>query len=60
MHLSEPQFEHMEDKILLTVAEAMSIEPPSPVLVIIGAVVHYTLKVMRGNLPQGSVGNPNR
>lgn len=52
VHLSEPQFEHMEDKILLTVAEAMSIEPPSPVLVIIGAVVHYTLKVMRGNLPQ--------
>lgn len=52
VHLHEPQLEHMADKIVLTVAEAMSIDPPSPVLVLIGAVVHYTLKVIRGNVPQ--------
>ena len=53
VHLLEPQFEHMEDKIVLTVAEAMSLDPPSPVFVLIGATVHYRLKVMRGNIPQG-------
>ncbi|XP_052195537.1 nuclear pore complex protein GP210 isoform X2 [Diospyros lotus] len=52
VHLLEPQFEHMEDKIVLTVAEAMSLDPPSPVFVLIGATVHYCLKVMRGNIPQ--------
>ena len=55
VHLLEPQFEHMADKIVLTVAEAMSLDPPSPVFVLIGASVHYTLKVIRGNIPQGSV-----
>lgn len=55
VHLLEPQFEYMADKIVLTVAEAMSLDPPSPVLVLIGAVVHYTLKVVRENIPQGSV-----
>ncbi|KAF4381614.1 hypothetical protein F8388_021242 [Cannabis sativa] len=52
VNLFEPTFEHMADKIILTVAEAMSIEPPSPVLVLIGAVVSYRLKVIRGNNPQ--------
>lgn len=52
VHLHEPQLDHMLDTIVLTVAEAMSIDPPSPVLVLIGAVVHYTLKVIRGNIPQ--------
>lgn len=54
VNLFEPGFEPMADKIVLTVAEAMSIEPPSPVLVLIGAVVRYSLKVIRGNNPQGS------
>ncbi|OVA20622.1 Bacterial Ig-like [Macleaya cordata] len=52
VNLIEPQFEHMADKIVLTVAEAMSIDPPSPVFVIIGASVHYSLKVIRQNTPQ--------
>ncbi|PON34582.1 hypothetical protein TorRG33x02_353020 [Trema orientale] len=54
VNLFEPTVEHMADKIILTVAEAMSIEPPSPVFVLIGAVVRYSLKVIRGNNPQGS------
>lgn len=53
VHLLEPHFRHMADEIVLTVAEAMSLEPPSPVLVLIGAAFHYTLKVIRGNIPQG-------
>ncbi|CAA2987605.1 nuclear pore complex GP210 [Olea europaea subsp. europaea] len=52
VHLMEPSFGHMADKIVLTVAEAMSLDPPSPVFVLIGAVVRYTLKVIRGNIPQ--------
>lgn len=51
--LLEPQLKHMTDKIILTVAEAMSLEPPSPVFVLIGAVVSYTLKIIRGNTLQG-------
>ncbi|XP_042500148.1 nuclear pore complex protein GP210 [Macadamia integrifolia] len=51
-HVHEPLFEHLEDKIVLTVAEAMSIDPPSPVFVISGASVHYSLKVIRQNVPQ--------
>ncbi|CAN4080170.1 unnamed protein product [Withania somnifera] len=52
VHLAEPSVKYMEDKIVLTVAEAISLEPPSPVCVLIGAVVHYSLKVIRGNMPQ--------
>lgn len=52
VHLLERQFKHMADKIVLTVAEAMSLDPPSPVLVLIGAAVHYNLKVIRGNKAQ--------
>ncbi|XP_043725573.1 nuclear pore complex protein GP210 [Telopea speciosissima] len=51
-HVHEPLFEHMGDKIVLTVAEAMSLDPPSPVFVIIGASVRYNLKVIRQNIPQ--------
>lgn len=52
VHLLEPQYDHMADKIVLTVAEAMSLDPPSPVYVLIGAVVQYILKVVRENIPQ--------
>lgn len=52
VHLLEPQLDHMADKIVLTVAEAMSLYPPSPVLVLVGALVQYSLKVTRGNIPQ--------
>ncbi|KAL8475384.1 hypothetical protein ACS0TY_028160 [Phlomoides rotata] len=51
VNLLEPSVEHLADKIVLTVAEAMSLDPPSPVNVLIGAVVHYTLKVIRSNSP---------
>ncbi|KAJ0052503.1 hypothetical protein Pint_02808 [Pistacia integerrima] len=52
VHLIEPEFKHMADSIILTVAEAMSLEPPSPVFVLVGAALHYSLKVIRGNIPQ--------
>lgn len=51
VHLLEPSFMHLEDKIVLTVAEAMSLDPPSPVFVLIGAVVNYNLKVIHNNRP---------
>ena len=53
VHLLEPGLKHMADRIVLTVAEAMSLEPPSPVFVLIGAAVRYRLKVIRENIPQG-------
>lgn len=51
--LMEPQFDHVMDKIILTVAEAMSLEPPSPVCVTVGALIYYSLRVIRLNTPQG-------
>ncbi|GFP93457.1 nuclear pore complex protein gp210 [Phtheirospermum japonicum] len=51
VNLLEPSLEHLADKIVLTVAEAMSLDPPSPVYVLIGAAFHYTLKVIRSNSP---------
>ncbi|XP_019442522.1 PREDICTED: nuclear pore complex protein GP210 [Lupinus angustifolius] len=52
VNLLEPQLKNLADEILLTVAEAMSLEPPSPVFVLVGAVIPYTLKVIRANAPQ--------
>lgn len=52
--LFEPQFENVTDNIILTVAEAMSLHPPSPVFVITGSLVQYTLRIVRQNNPQGS------
>lgn len=51
VHLVEKSFENMEDKIVLTVAESMSLDPPSPIFVLIGAVVQYNLKIIKGNIP---------
>ncbi|PIN01198.1 Nuclear pore complex, gp210 component [Handroanthus impetiginosus] len=51
VNLVEPPVEYLADKIGLTVAEAMSLDPPSPVYVLIGAVVKYNLKVIRNNTP---------
>ncbi|XP_031481437.1 nuclear pore complex protein GP210 isoform X2 [Nymphaea colorata] len=48
----ESGFEHIADNIVLTVAEAMSVEPPSPIFVVVGAHVHYHLKVLRNNIAQ--------
>ncbi|KAK4272113.1 hypothetical protein QN277_020709 [Acacia crassicarpa] len=52
VQLIEPQFKNLTDQIVLTVAEAMSLYPPSPVFVLVGAHIPYTLKVIRGNVPQ--------
>ncbi|KAF3793671.1 Nuclear pore complex protein [Nymphaea thermarum] len=51
-HMLESGFEHIADNIVLTVAEAMSVEPPSPIFVVVGAHVHYHLKVLRNNIAQ--------
>lgn len=53
VQLLEPQLKNLADQIVLTVAEAMSLDPPSPVFVLVDALVPYTLKVIRGNVPQG-------
>lgn len=50
--LLEPQLEHVVDRIVLTVAEAMSLDPPSPVFATVGALIYYTLRVIRSNTPQ--------
>ncbi|ONK57184.1 uncharacterized protein A4U43_C10F17460 [Asparagus officinalis] len=50
--LVEPQLEHVMDKIILTVAEAMSLDPPSPVFITVGALIYYSLRVIRANTPQ--------
>lgn len=50
--LFEPQFEHVNDAITLTVAEAMSLEPPSPVLVTVGVMVNFKLKIFRQKVAQ--------
>ncbi|XP_020590904.1 LOW QUALITY PROTEIN: nuclear pore complex protein GP210 [Phalaenopsis equestris] len=50
--LLEPQLEHVEDEITLTVAEAMSLDPLSPVFVTVGTLIYYSLRVIRGNAPQ--------
>lgn len=54
VHLLEAPLTNIADEIVLTVAEAMSLEPISPVYVLMGAAFNFTLKVMRGNIPQGS------
>uniref|UniRef100_A0A1D1XKT8 Nuclear pore membrane glycoprotein 210-like n=2 Tax=Anthurium amnicola TaxID=1678845 RepID=A0A1D1XKT8_9ARAE len=52
VQLLEPQFDRMMDKIVLTVAEAMSLHPPSPVFVIIGSLIQYRLRIIRRNNPK--------
>ncbi|XP_051189761.1 nuclear pore complex protein GP210 [Lolium perenne] len=52
VQLFEPQFEHVNDTITLTVAEAMSLEPPSPVLVTLGVSVNFKLKIFRQKVAQ--------
>ncbi|XP_074574231.1 nuclear pore complex protein GP210 [Curcuma longa] len=45
--LFEPQLEHVNDHIILTVAEAMSLSPTSPIFVTVGALLRYNLRVIR-------------
>lgn len=51
VHLVGTSFQRMQDKVIFTVAEAMSLDPPSPIFVLIGAVIHYNLKFIRNNVP---------
>ncbi|KAL5991266.1 hypothetical protein ACLOJK_012173 [Asimina triloba] len=52
VHLLEQEQEHLADEIVLTVAEAISVDPPSPIFVLVGAVVQYSLRVIHQNTPQ--------
>ncbi|KAF3328130.1 nuclear pore complex protein GP210 [Carex littledalei] len=49
VQLMEPKLEHVVDTIVLTVAEAMSLDPPSPVFVTVGSVIIYRLQIIRLN-----------
>ncbi|KAJ3682423.1 hypothetical protein LUZ60_014996 [Juncus effusus] len=44
-------FDQIGDTIILTVAEAMSLDPPSPVLITIDSVINYKLRIIRLNTP---------
>ncbi|CAM6103477.1 unnamed protein product [Calypogeia fissa] len=48
--LMEPLFEDLSDVVVLTVAEAISLEPPSPIYIIPGTRLQYTLKTLRNNV----------
>ncbi|XP_072999237.1 nuclear pore complex protein GP210 [Typha latifolia] len=50
--LLEPELHHVVDMIILTVAEAMSLDPPSPIFVTVGALINYKLRVIRLNTVQ--------
>ena len=52
--LFEPLYENVTDKIVLTVAEAMSLHPPSPVFLIVGSLIHYKLRIIHQTNTQGS------
>lgn len=54
--LVEPEPEHVADTIVLTVAEAMSLDPPSPVFITVGSVISYKLRIIRLNAAQGNYG----
>ncbi|KAG1358954.1 hypothetical protein COCNU_08G004000 [Cocos nucifera] len=56
--LLEPKLEHVMDTIVLTVAEAMSLDPPSPVFVTVGALIYYSLRVIRLNAAQADTVMP--
>lgn len=51
--LLEPQLEHVMDHIVLTVAEAMSLDPPSPVFVTVGALLRFNLRVIHLKIAKG-------
>lgn len=51
--LLEPNFEDLVDVVVLTVAEAVSLEPPSPLYIIPGTHLQYTLKTVRRNQATG-------
>lgn len=54
VNVVEPTLENLEDEIGLTVAEAISIEPPSPLYVLVDTQIQYTLKTLRYKHPAGA------
>ncbi|XP_078433278.1 embryo defective 3012 isoform X2 [Wolffia australiana] len=50
--LCEIQYENVTDEIVLTVAEAMSLHPPSPVFLLVGSLIQYKLRIVHQNVPQ--------
>ncbi|KAH7441877.1 hypothetical protein KP509_03G060200 [Ceratopteris richardii] len=55
VNLVEPNLESLGDEIVLTVAEAISIEPPSPLYVLVDTRIQYVLKTLRYKHPAGRV-----
>lgn len=51
VNVLEQTLEDLGDEIGLTIAEAISIEPPSPLYVLVDTQVQYTLKTLRYKLP---------
>ncbi|KAI5054712.1 hypothetical protein GOP47_0029857 [Adiantum capillus-veneris] len=51
VNVVEPSLDSLEDEILLTVAEAISIEPPSPLYVLVDTRIQYVLKTLRYKHP---------
>lgn len=52
-HFVEPGFENLSHIITLTVAEAVSLDPPSPVFMIPGTRLQFTLRALRRNEVKG-------
>lgn len=48
-HFMETGFENLSHTITLTVAEAVSLDPPSPVFIIPGTRLQFTLRALRRN-----------
>ena len=53
--LSEAGQEALSDTVLLTVAEAFSLEPPSPVYLMPGTPLHFRLRTLRANVFHGGL-----
>lgn len=51
--LVEPGFPALEHNVALTVAEAFSLLPPSPVYIIPGTRLEYTIVTYRPDRPEG-------
>ena len=53
--LSEAGQEALSDAVVLTVAEAFSLEPRSPVYLLLGAALHFRLRTLRANVFHGGL-----
>ncbi|MCO5578576.1 hypothetical protein L7F22_032420 [Adiantum nelumboides] len=51
VNVVEPTLNSLDNEILLTVAEAISVEPPSPLYVLVDTQIQYDLKTLRYKRP---------